>query len=354
MKIGILTFHWGTNYGGVLQSFALQSFLQKKGFDVKIVNFAPLTFRDSIYRCFRTKSPKALYSNLKNFIKEKNIEKFRKSNLSLTERFSSIKEMDDLSECFDTLITGSDQVWNPYGIQNYDLVYFLPFNKGECRKISYAPSFGCVDYPKAVLDEIIPLIKDFNAISVREKSGLAILGDVGITDVQLMPDPTLLLEKSDYLDLIKTTKKRKSNYAFFYTLQPNQTLISKICKNVNKKIKTISTLNLESSIMGIESWISTIYHADFVVTNSFHGVIFSLLLNKNFIVIPIEGSLTGMNDRIYTLLDLFDLQERLVDVFDEKIMYEKINSPIDWKEIEKVHHKIRLEASSFLLDNISK
>lgn len=352
MKIGILTFHWGTNYGGVLQSFALQTFLQKHGFDSQIVNFAPPTFRDSIFRCFRTKSPKVLFSNLKNFIKEKNIEKFRKVNLNLTERYYSIKELDTLSKDFDVLITGSDQVWNPYGIKNYDLVYFLPF-KGECKKISYAPSFGCVEYPKDVLKKIIPLIKDFDAISVREKSGLSILGDFGINEVKLMPDPTLLLDKIDYLNLIKNTKKRKSNYAFFYTLQPNQKLIIKIYKSIDSKMKTISTLNTESSTMGIESWIGTIYYSDFVITNSFHGVIFSLLLNKNFIVIPIEGTLTGMNDRIYTLLDMFDLKERLVDVFDEKTMYDKIKNPIDWDRIKKAHHKIRQEASSFLLDNIT-
>lgn len=353
MKIGILTFHWGTNYGGVLQSFALQTFLKKQGFDVQIVNFAPPSFRDSIFRCFRTKSPKVVYSNLKNFIKEKNIEKFRKLNLNLTKRYYAIKELDNLAEDFDVLITGSDQVWNPYGIQNHGLTYFLPF-KGKCKKISYAPSFGCVEYPKDVLNKVVPLIKDFDAISVREKSGLSILGDVGITNVQLMPDPTLLLDKIDYLNLIKTAKKRKSNYAFFYTLQPNQKLMSEIYKNADNKMKTISTLNTESSIMGIESWIGTIYHSDFVVTNSFHGVIFSLLLNKSFIVIPIEGTLTGMNDRIYTLLEMFDLKERLVDVFDEKTMYEKIKNPIDWHRIEKVHHKIRQMASSFLLDNIAK
>jgi len=164
MKIGIVTFHWGTNYGGVLQSFALQTFLERRGFEVQIINFAPLTFRDSFLRSFRARKLKTVFSNIKNYIKEKNIDKFRKGNLNLTARYFSLDEVKENTLSFDCLITGSDQIWNPYGIQTHGLVYFLPFGGDYTKKMSYAASFGCVNYPKDVMKKIKPLIENFSNV----------------------------------------------------------------------------------------------------------------------------------------------------------------------------------------------
>jgi hypothetical protein len=352
MKIGITTFHWGTNYGGVLQSFALQSYLEKQGYDVHIINYAPLTFRDSFLYCFRTRKLKTLYSNIKNYFKEKNIDKFRKSNLNLTERYFSLDEVKKNTLNFDYLITGSDQVWNPYGIQSHGLIYFLPFGGNNTKKISYAASFGCINYPKDVMKKIKPLIKNFDAISLREKTGLDILSEEGFNDLKLMPDPTLLLKKTDYINLMGQNKPAKTKYGFFYTLQPNQNTMTTIYNGVSKKIKTISTLNIQSSTMGIEEWLSTIYKSEFIITNSFHGVIFSLLLNKNFIVVPIEGPLKGMNDRIHTLLDRFNLKDRLIESYDDRTILQEINRPIAWDHVHQVQKELMNEASGFLSKNL--
>ena len=353
LKIGIVTFHWGTNYGGVLQSYALQTFLESLGYEVQIINFAPLTFRDSFLRCFKSRKIKTILSNLKNYKKEKKIETFRKENLNLTERYYSLEEVKSSTNTFDVLVTGSDQVWNPYGLQSYGLVYFLPFGGDITKKISYAASFGCVDYPKEVMKKIKPLINEFTAISVREKSGLSILGDEGFNNVELMPDPTLLLNKEDYLKLAKTKKTKSEKYSFFYTLQPNQILIDSIYKFVNTNIKTISTMDTLTGLMSIDSWLGSIYNSEFVVTNSFHGVIFSLILNKNFIVTPIEGTLTGMNDRIYTLLNKFNLEERLIESYDENKINEIIQKPINWDEIKLIQEELQSEAISFFNESIS-
>jgi hypothetical protein len=353
MKIGIVTFHWGTNYGGVLQSFALQSFLEAQGFEVQIINFSPISFRDSFLRCFRARHPKTVFSNIKDYIKERNIVKFRKENLNLTDRYYSLGEVSTNILSFDCLITGSDQVWNPYGIQTHGLVYFLPFGGEGVKKISYAASFGCVNYPKDVMKRIKPLLKAFSVISVREKSGLSILGNEGFNDLKLMPDPTLLLDKVDYINLMAPNKPSKIKYGFFYTLQPNQKTMTTIYNSVNKKIKTINTLNIQSSTMGIGQWLRTIYDSEFVITNSFHGVIFSLLLNKNFIVVPIEGSLVGMNDRIYTLLDRFNLRDRLIELYTEDTIFQKINTPINWNNVEKIQEELQEEALSFFSGNLN-
>ena len=351
MKIGIVTFHWGTNYGGVLQSFALQSFLEAQGFEVQIINFSPISFRDSFLRCFRARKLKTVFSNIKNYIKERNIVKFRKENLNLTDRYYSLDEVSANTLSFDCLITGSDQVWNPYGIQTHGLVYFLPFGGDKTKKISYAASFGCVNYPKDVMKKIKPLLTAFSAISVREKSGLSILSNEGFNDLKLMPDPTL--DKVDYINLMSSNKTSKIKYGFFYTLQPNQKTMNAIHNSVNKKIKTINTLNIQSSTMGIEQWLHTIYNSEFVITNSFHGVIFSLILNKNFIVVPIEGSLVGMNDRLYTLLDKFNLRDRLIESHAEDTIFKKINTPINWNNVEKIQEELKEDALSFFSENLN-
>lgn len=347
MKIGIITFHWGTNYGGVLQSFALQHFLSEAGAEVKMINFAPPTFRDSFLRCFISKQPKTVFNNIKTYIKDKNIDKFRNEYLNLTDRYYSIQELKQHNKDFDILISGSDQVWNPYGIKNYNLVYFLPFGKNKVKRISYAVSLGCENYPKDVMVQIKPLLAKFDAISVREKSALSILSNEGFNNVQLMPDPTLLLKKEVYLDLIASVKPKNKNYGFFYTLQPNQPTIKEIYNGINKKMSTINTLNIQSSTMGMKEWLSTFFHSEFVVTNSFHGIIFSLILNKNFIAVPIEGRLTGMNDRIYTLLNRFGLQNRILKSFDEKTVFELITKPIDWQNVQDVQNDLRKEAVCF-------
>ena len=351
MKIGITTFHWGTNYGGVLQSFALQSFLERQGYDVLIINYAPLSFRDSFLRCFRARKFKTVSSNIKNYFKEKNIDKFRKVNLNLTDRYTSLDEVKINALSFDCLITGSDQVWNPFGIHAHGLIYFLPFGGANTKKISYAASFGCINYPKDVMKRIKPLITKFDAISLREKTGLDILSKEGFNKLKLMPDPTLLLDKVDYVNLMGKNKPAKTKYGFFYTLQPNQNTMTTIYNGVTKKIKTISTLNIQSSTMSIGEWLSTIYNSEFVITNSFHGVIFSLLLNKNFIVVPIEGSLQGMNDRIYTLLDRFNLRDRLIESYDDKTILQEINRPIEWDYVYKVQKELQKEALSFFSEN---
>jgi hypothetical protein len=350
MKIGIVTFHWGTNYGGVLQSFALQSFLEARGCEVNIINFAPISFRDSFLRCFRARNLESIFSNIKNYIKDRNIDKFRKENLNLTARYFLLDEVKANTLAFDCLITGSDQVWNPYGIQSYGLVYFLPFGREGVKKISYAASFGCQKYPKDVMTKIKPLLKEFSAITVREKSGLSILGDEGFNGLKIMPDPTLLLDKQDYINLMAPSKSSEIDYCFCYTLQQNQKMMETISNSVSKRIKIIDTSHLKSSSMGIELWLRTIYDSEFVITNSFHGVIFSLILNKSFIVVPIEGSLVGMNDRIYTLLDRFDLRDRLIESYADDTIFKKISDPINWNRVEKILDELKEEALRFFYE----
>ncbi|MCK9217607.1 MAG: polysaccharide pyruvyl transferase family protein [Firmicutes bacterium] len=353
MKIGILTFHWGTNYGGVLQAYALQTYLELLGYEVRIINYAPRSFRDNFWRCFITKNPIVAYNNFMDFFKERAIAKFRKQHLKITERYFTPEDLMANTPNCDVYIVGSDQVWNPYGLASNQKIYFLPFLAQKTKKISYAASFGVSSYPNHLLIEIAPSLKQFHRISVRENSGLSILSTIGIEDALLMPDPTLLLNVDSYLKLIKKQSYGTQSKYFFYILQDNQITINKTYKYCKRKYTVSSNLSLKNRTNGIEKWLSYFKYSDFIVTNSFHGVVFSIIFKKNFIAIPISGKHEGMNDRIYTLLDTFKLRGRIIDEFDAEKFEELINKQIDWTScLEKQKH-LQDNAYNFLVESIN-
>lgn len=294
MKIGILTFHWATNYGAVLQAFALQSFLKKNGHDVYIINFAPYTFRDSFFKCFISKNPQTIIDNLKNYWKEINIAKFRKKHLTLTKRYYTPEQLIKNPPQMDAYIAGSDQIWNQYVSKTLKNIYFLPFGNEKTLKISYAASFGLENFPDSLSAEITPLLKKFSSISVREKSGLEILKKTETNNGILLPDPTLLLSQHDYLNILDGINNNPKADYFFYVLQKKQNTIDKIysyLKN-SKQHEIVHSQDFKQSVVGVECWFKFIINSNFVITNSFHGVVFSIIFNKPFIAVLIEGKLS--------------------------------------------------------------
>jgi len=351
MKIGILTFHWTTNYGGVLQAYALQSFLLKKGYDVEIINYAPKTLKDSFWLCFKTKSLKSLINNIGEYKKEMKFRKFKLNRFKMSKRYFNIKEVDYELHNYSIVISGSDQVWNPHTALNSGLVYFQP-TKGDYRKIAYAVSLGCTSYPQDILTALKAYIDDFDVISVREESAIQIIQScVKNKTVELMPDPTLFLDGNDIRELCLKRNVNKSN-CFFYILHKNQRNIYLIKKYLSSKFNVIDAHKGIFNDMTIEEWLLSIQQSNFVVTNSFHGVIFSILSHTDFIVVPVEGAYNGMNDRISTLLSYLSLTNRIIDVYDEVKIERLKNEPINWIAVDKIVLKLRETGSNFLLKHI--
>lgn len=352
MRIGIITFHWGTNYGGVLQAFALQQFLKKEGHDVKIINYAPYSFGDSFFKCF-TKKPRTSFLNVISYFKEKHFVKFRKRNLNTTERYYSLAELQNNPPQMDAYISGSDQVWNPYVAEGYGKPYYLNFGSANIKRIAYAVSLGCSEYPENIMKGIKRDIDRFDAISVREKTGLEILNKYGFSNIKLLPDPTLLLQKEDFFSIIQEDKQ-VNDFCFFYILQENQKLIHQVYSDIKKKkeIEAINSKRMKNATMSIEDWLKNIKEAEFVITNSFHGIVFSILFEKKFVAIPVEGKLEGMNDRLYTLLDKFNLRSQLLEIYDSKILEEKLNANINWHQIAQVKEDLKKEAIEFFNENL--
>jgi len=245
MKIGIATFQWADNYGAVMQAHALQSYLREQGNEVEIINFQPQNFNSGL-RQFIAATPKATLAKWEAFYKRKVFLDFRNDYLQLTpDSFNTTADLDKIKDRFDLLITGSDQVWNPKWLSQFEGLWdlcFLRFAGNKTRRISYAASFGHAD--SATISQefqarIGAYLKEFDAISVREKSGIELVNKLsGRDDAIQVADPTLLHDRSFYEKLAGPIRRRAPyllNYMLHGQLRNAQQLEYEISKQLKIK-----------------------------------------------------------------------------------------------------------------------
>ena len=352
MKIGILTFHWATNYGAVLQCYALQSYLASKGYDVKVINYKPRRYDDTLYYFLRDRKFLNFADYLNDRKKETALVNFRSTYLNQTERVYSCAEMSSVASPFDVIISGSDQVTNP----SYLLVgegrgiitptYFLGFPFFG-KRIGYALSFGCVTYPEKALKIASRYIGAFDRITVREASGVDIVKSMGREDAIVVSDPTLLMEPQFYhtlADECKLIKQVSYVYSFFIRHIADR-------KNaVNKALEGKNVLwNNEDKNYTMQGWLSKIKHSEFVVTDSFHCVVMCLKMHKPFVVITEQKGNVEMNDRLYTLLGNMSLSAHIVhkDYISEILKLKDV--AIDWQQVDN-----SISKTNSIVDNILK
>lgn len=325
MKIGILTFHWASNYGAVLQAYALQKFLEQMGNDVEIIDYYPSRYKKNLLYLFSSKRIRRVPEHLLEIRKERKIVPFRDEMLKKTSYYPSNNALKKAEFNYDCVICGSDQIWNESFLQcgegKKTCTYFLDFVKSGVVKASYAASFGTVQYAEELKNDLKRMLHDFDFISVREYTGLDILKDVGIDHTCVTPDPTLLLDPACYMQHVTPDHNEKN--AFVYMLHEKKRDAIPLVHYAKKSDFAIR----ECGIIGIRQWLSAIFNSDLVITNSFHGVVFSVLFHRPFVAILIDGS--GMNDRIVTLLNKLGLQERIFNG-DTSIIDKEIN----WNDID--------------------
>ncbi len=337
MKIGIITFHWAINYGAVLQCYALQETLKALGHDVFVINYKPKRFDNTFWTFIRYRMflhPKAYYRDIK---KEKKIMLFRNKYLNLTQRYFSTKELQE--QCYyDCVISGSDQVLNVsflrYGEPGGSKAYYLDFCNNKTKRVAYAVSFGAVEYPQDAIESLKEVVSRFSAISVRENTGVAIFKAMGRDDVTVVPDPTLLLDKELYMRLLKPIKKEKK--ICLYMLHRRERYVDGLCN-----IEYIT-----NNGGGIETWLSLIYSAKGVITNSFHGTIFSILFHVPFLVVLKTMNNVGMNDRFFSMLYRLNLSNRITT--EKCCNFSILDEPIDWNIVDKKLKKYQKEGFDYL------
>lgn len=335
-KIGTITFHWATNYGAVIQAYALQQCLTKLGFETEIINYVPR----------RTTLINALVAlknrNLQYFNKEHHISKFRNKYLKLSgSKIGSSKKLKRYANQYTHIVAGSDQIWNysfTMGAEGgQSLSYFLNFAGQNTKKISYAASFGMDIAPDDYIKVVSPLVKQFDGISVRENTGVKIAEQLGVR-AEIVCDPTLLLRKEDY-ELLLSSPTKGSCYIYSYILHGRANDVNEILEAIKKNYPDLRVIDDNGS--GIVEWLSNIRDAKYVITNSFHGMMFSLIFNTPFVVVPVIG--TKMNDRIMTVLSSVGLMDRIVED-----AYSIPQTDIDWDSVNSKLEENREKGIAYL------
>lgn len=319
MKIGVVTF-WGTkdNYGQVLQCYALQKVLNKLGHKALLIKYDILDYERE-----RVAARRSLISHVKdilrrtlfkieNILHDRRFKEFYKKYIMSVGPYS-IVEIRKKTLDFDVLIAGSDQIWS------MDCPFlFLDFGKG-IKKIAYAVSFGGSEFPKDFLERVRPWVNEFSHISVREETGISICKQLKRDDAVCFPDPTLLLTSEEYDDLIPYNDSIEyQDYILVYWLSnPAAISVREIRAFAKRKKLNIVYVTgqgkldfCKKSYPTIPEWLALIKNATYVITNSFHGCVFSIMMKKNFLVIPLIGKYARMNGRIDMLLNKYNLKSR--------------------------------------------
>ncbi|MDU7070558.1 polysaccharide pyruvyl transferase family protein [Campylobacter ureolyticus] len=347
MKIAVMTLPLSNNYGGNLQAFALVKLLKNLGYEPIFINLKrKITFK--IYFKFIIKNILGLF-----MVKYENPTlpiKRTKQMASFIDRyifpktgeiFSSVKlEKICIKEKFDACIVGSDQVFRPGYFKPFQNDFSLGFLNDNVIKLSYAASFGGSKYKGDKVNLHSRNLKKFKAISVREKSGIKVCKETFGVDATWVLDPTMMLEIDEYKKLFKDVKTSNSKGRIFaYVLDKSlekQTLINNFAKDKNLEIYEVNDGGNRKNTPSIEEWLKSIYEADTIITDSFHGCVFSILFNKPFyaFINKERGA-----DRFYSLFEMFDLFDRIIDCnnFSKKnINYKKVNEIIkEQKELSK-------------------
>lgn len=355
MKISILTLRVDNNYGGHLQRYALFRILRDMGHDVTVLYFRSEWNSDGwakrvkkTVKYFVNKligRPSVLFPYWKH--EELNWEESRKYTYPFFEKYvkhtSLICNQNDLKRCvekwnFDCYIVGSDQVWRKRYTQRWGIErFFLDFTPIEKKKIAYAASFGLpdIEYTYEEMTHLGMLYSMFTATSVREESGCQVLAKYGWTSpmAELVLDPTMLLPKEHYEQLVLQAETKPSNGSLFcYILDRNMEIDAKIDKLAKEKQLKSFYVSIEGdNRVSVEQWLRSFMDANYVITNSYHGVIFSLIFNKPFYII--ENNNRG-NARFASLMKMFG------------ISYE--NNVLDWKNINAKLIAMRSHSFRFL------
>ena len=372
MKIGIITFHFASNQGAVLQCYALQTYLEKQGHMVEVIDYRPayhlakytphknpfIIAKSNWKRNSKMRAPKRVYIYIRGFargvissieqadrVRFALFESFRDEHLHQSERYTTLKQLQNKPPCDDLYIAGSDQIWNTdFCDYELDPAYFLKFGNLGTKRVTYAVS-PKEKYSNTEKEQLKELCRGLDYISIREPN--PDITQVVERDVEIDPDPTLLIDKEDY-NVIEAERIVREPYLFVYGMED--------ASEVDSAVKTISEtkglkvvngsphrirLSMECEKVydyGPKEFLSYIKYASYVVTNSFHGTVFSVLYEKPFT--SVTHSTRGK--RITSLLSAIELDSRLWDETTSSW-----NSGIDYESVRRKIELLRNNADNY-------
>lgn len=359
MKIGILTFHCAINYGAVLQAYGLQEVLKSMGHEVYVIDYRP-EYLKRPYRLFFPEAVKGhgFLGNIRFFVRELLALPIRYKRRCAFNGFIKkhlhLANLDFQSEDndFDCFVFGSDQIWNPQ-ITEGDPVFFgdAPCFNGK-KMFVYAASAGSVDALKEIDKvQLKTWLSKFSALSVREKSLSHYLSEELQLENQLVIDPVLLVGKDVFYE-ISSSKIPDEPYLLFFSLWRNDEALNQAERKASLHgLELVEMYGMTEVVkngkvlqsLSPDEFIAMFQGASYVVSTSFHGIVFSILFHKLFYCI---GHSFGKS-RFLSLLDLFGLQDRLVDVSSSS-QKELEFTRIDWNFVDEILSQKRKEAILFI------
>ena len=357
----------------MLQSFALSRYLESLGHKAIFIDHpCTETPRLSLLRCLVSRRLSGLQKKLEQYVSFPIIGFMSQvSHTRFCKTYSDIRKSTCDCEAF---LVGSDQMWNPKWCANCWLpLVMLDFVPDGKKRISYAVSFGTNawgDFPNRNVAGA--LLRKMTTISVREKSGLDLVQDLsGRNDAKCVIDPSLLFRSQFYMQIINQSSKHEKvcdKYIFKYILKEwdKNSSERQIIKAIqfytgishleSDKVRVVGRLSILCSLLGVKSkvtvseWLSKIANASYVVTNSYHGVVFSIIFHRPFVAILLSGEYAEMNDRILSLLTILGLKDRAIVSAAGIHLRQCLSTEIDWVDIERRLDVCRKQADMFLAE----
>ncbi len=340
MKVYTITCHDVYNIGASLQAYALQRFLRSKGADAYIIDYKP-EYLSGHYHLWTVRNPKYdrpflreayLLAKLPRRIRalgserKRSFDAFRNHYLCLTKRYTTFQALCRDCPAGDCYIAGSDQIWNSFFQNGKDPAFFLQFAPQSARKIAFAASFGISELAAADIDRMRPWLKELDAVSVREKTGLEILTKMGIPAIKVC-DPVFLLDKQEWKSMIPE-HGTSTNYILLYDFDRNpaiEEIAIRYSRITGQRVYSIlPTTSKEICVQrpGPLEFLVLIKNAGLVLTNSFHAIAFALLFHKEFYAFARKEPL---NSRMIDLISDLGLEGRFCD------------NPLGFHEAEEIH-----------------
>ncbi|MGN0879276.1 MAG: polysaccharide pyruvyl transferase family protein [Oligosphaeraceae bacterium] len=347
--IGILTFHRPLNFGAVLQAYALLNTLAQlhPEADISILDLVPPFLR----------IPPAPWHKFRKRAQQRAFLTFLSRHLPLSAKQSD--SITDLTDGLDTIVVGSDQVWNPDITQAAWKNYFLDGIPDSIRACSYAASFGEGAeraFPPDIQNAMATLLKRFDRISVREESGLDICRQLGRPDAIHVLDPVLAADPHLFEPLLAEASPIQPaiTSVLLDETAAQRRLLKQLGKQAGQPARLIAIRQRRLPTPGIQrpyataipDYLAAIRNAPLVVTDSFHAVMFSLVFQRPFIATP--STRNKRFDRIANILALLGLQDRIADQNDLQTALRLLHTPIDYHAIQPQLQQLRQRSRDFL------
>ena len=357
MKVGILTFHHVLNYGATLQAYALCEFLNQNGYNAEIIDYRPHAVVGQYKRIYYGRNPLRYPKFFVHCLRWRVFSKFWKKYYQRSPRkYKCPVDLQMNPPQADAYICGSDQIWNP-ALTGDDHSFFLDFGDERIRRVAYAPSFGD-SLSEGLLNDLSSLLTRFDSISVREDSASEKMEQLLGRSIPCVADPTLLLDSYD--SILKAPRVKKPYILGFYVYLPrsSQAILRAVSDTLGVRSYVVSDEWKFWKLAGhpiwapdVGEWLGLIKNAEAVVSGSFHGTVFCILFERNFISqVPPDVYKQRSHSRVGTLLASLGLEERLLPCDASRQQVEDLlSAEINWKPVRERIKQLREESGTYLL-----